>query len=308
MNFLEQIKINCRKTPFFSLIFGFLLLGIGFIFLNPLAWLLLSSLYGINQESMREILQHTDLFPANRNLLLSIIGLTQVFTWGFAGWTMIGLNGDEIQTPLHKRFGPTTYIGILMMFAAIPLIQTLAFNSDTFSLPEGFDGLESWIKSRESQSFDMIRSFIITQDFSCFLINLLMLALVPAVCEEMFFRGFIQKTLEKTVSPLTALFLTAFIFSFMHFQFFGFFSRLFLGCILGYLFYLTKSIFPGILAHFAYNGLMVFMGYGAGLTNHPFPEGEAKGHYPWYWVGLSLLLTLGLGWSLYRMYFPEKET
>ncbi len=305
MNFSELIRINCIKNPYFSLIIGFMLLGLGFIIINPLVWVSLSAIYGIKQEEITSLLRNTELYVANRSLLLSIIGLTQVFTWGLAGWCMIYLNGEG-RYPKVKSHLLVLYFGILMMFASIPLIQVLAFNSDTFQLPESLSGLEHWIKGRESQSFDMIRSFIITHSLSDFLINLLMLAAVPAICEEMFFRGFIQKTFTRIVDARYAVLLGAFIFSFMHFQFFGFFSRLMLGGILGYLFYLTGSIYPGMIAHFAYNGLMVVMGYAAGVTGYEFPDGEAKGNYPWYWVFASVLLTFALGFRLYRIYYPPK--
>lgn len=265
----------------------------------------LSAIYGIKQEEITTLLRDTDLYVANRYLLLSVIGLTQVFTWGLAGWGMIYFNGDG-RYPEIKNHLLVIYSGVLMMFASIPLIQFLAFSSDTFQLPESMSGLESWIKSRESQSFDMIRSFIITRSFSDFLINLLMLAAVPAICEEMFFRGFIQKTLTRVISARHAIFWGAVIFSFMHFQFFGFFSRLLLGGILGYLFYLTGSIYPGMIAHFAYNGLMVGMGYAAGVTGYEFPDGEAKGSYPWYWVFISVFFTFTLGFRIYRIYHPPK--
>ncbi len=300
MIFLESVGIYCQKSPFFSLVTGFLILGLGFVLIIPMLSGGLGYMYGINPQTLKSLLSNEAQLRLYHSFVLSLVGLTQVFTWGLAGWTMINLNREGGYPPV-KNYFPVIYSGVLMMFASIPLIQTLSFNSETFHLPDFLKALENWIEARESQSLDMIKIFIITSDTGQMLVNLLMLALVPAVCEEMFFRGFIQKTLNRIVSAEWAIVIAATFFSFMHFQFFGFFSRLILGGILGYLFYLTRSIYPGIIAHFAYNGLMVLFGYGAGVTGYPPPEGEAMGAYPWYWTLFSIVLTFIIGVRLFRL-------
>ena len=94
------------------------------------------------------------------------------------------------------------------------------------------------------------------------LFNLFLIALIPAIGEEMFFRGVIQKKLKNILrNPHIAILITAFIFSAIHMQFFGFLPRFFLGVILGYLFYYSGSLWMPIIAHFINNALAILLMY-----------------------------------------------
>ena len=80
--------------------------------------------------------------------------------------------------------------------------------------------------------------------------------------EELTFRGVLQQALTKGCkNPHIAIILTAAIFSFIHFQFYGFFPRMFLGLVLGYMFYATGSIWTSIAMHFLNNGTAVVVYY-----------------------------------------------
>ena len=94
------------------------------------------------------------------------------------------------------------------------------------------------------------------------LFNLFLIAIIPAIGEEMFFRGVIQKKLKNILrNPHIAILITSFIFSAIHMQFFGFLPRFFLGIILGYLFYYSGSLWMPIIAHFINNALAVLLKY-----------------------------------------------
>ena len=97
--------------------------------------------------------------------------------------------------------------------------------------------------------------------FGGLLLNLLIIALIPAVGEELTFRGVLQQGLMRKMNPHVAIVISAAIFSFIHFQFFGFLPRLFLGLLLGYMFYITGSLWTSILMHFVNNGTVVVLYY-----------------------------------------------
>jgi membrane protease YdiL (CAAX protease family) len=194
-----------------------------------------------------------------------------------------------------------------MMFAAIPLVQAVALDAESFRLPAFLSSFDQWMRMREHQSFLMIKSFIDTKNFMSLCLNLVVLAFVPAVCEELFFRGFLQKTLGDIFSPFAAIFLTACIFSILHFQFYGIFSRLLLGGIIGYLYYLSGNITPGILAHFAYNSLMVVIGYIYRLSGLEIPDIEEKAwRQPLPWLIVSFIVLVVLIHLSYRMIHEER--
>jgi membrane protease YdiL (CAAX protease family) len=96
-------------------------------------------------------------------------------------------------------------------------------------------------------------------------INVLMMAILPAFGEELLFRGVLQRQFHKIVgNPHMAIMLTAIIFSAIHLQFLGFFSRAILGMLFGYLFYFSRNIWLPIIAHFINNflALMLILLYG----------------------------------------------
>ena len=80
--------------------------------------------------------------------------------------------------------------------------------------------------------------------------------------QELLFRSVIQKSLIKLFKNAhVAIIVTAIIFSAFHFDFFGFFPRMILGIMLGYMFYLSGSIFPSMLMHFVNNATIVLIYY-----------------------------------------------
>lgn len=93
-------------------------------------------------------------------------------------------------------------------------------------------------------------------------VNLTLVALVPAVLEELYFRGALQKTLKDwSGKGWLAVMVTAIIFSAFHFSFYGFLSRMALGILLGLIFDYTKTIWLPILLHFINNGVAIISIY-----------------------------------------------
>ena len=97
---------------------------------------------------------------------------------------------------------------------------------------------------------------------STLLLNLLVCALLPAVCEEFFFRGSLQQVLLRwSKNTHVAIWLTGFIFSAIHFQIDGFVARWLLGAYLGYLLVWSGSLWLPILAHFLHNALSILIAH-----------------------------------------------
>jgi hypothetical protein len=92
-----------------------------------------------------------------------------------------------------------------------------------------------------------------------------MIAILPALGEELLFRGLIQHLISRWFrNSHVAIFGTAFLFSFIHFQFFGFVPRFLLGLYFGYLLFWSGSLWLPIVAHLINNGLAVFYYHYAG--------------------------------------------
>jgi hypothetical protein len=94
------------------------------------------------------------------------------------------------------------------------------------------------------------------------LFSLLVMALAPAIFEEVFFRGGLQQMMTKvTGKAILSIIVTSLIFSAIHFSFYGFLSRFALGIVLGFLFFESKNIWVPILAHFLNNAIAVIQIY-----------------------------------------------
>jgi membrane protease YdiL (CAAX protease family) len=125
-----------------------------------------------------------------------------------------------------------------------------------------------------------------------FIQNVIVMAAIPALCEEWLFRGVIQKKLVDAMPrPWLGILLGAIVFSAIHFQFAGFIPRLFLGVMLGYLYFFSGNIWISIWGHFVFNGIQVLSKY----LNIQNEEVTADGFIPnpdLIWVILSSLLTI----------------
>ncbi len=131
-------------------------------------------------------------------------------------------------------------------------------NSISDYIPKVVEGM----KQMEDAAEEATKAFLKMDNIGDLLFNLFLIAIIPAIGEEMFFRGIIQKKLKNILrNPHVAILITSFIFSAIHMQFFGFLPRFFLGVILGYLFYYSGNLWMSVIAHFANNALAVFLAY-----------------------------------------------
>ena len=91
-------------------------------------------------------------------------------------------------------------------------------------------------------------------------LNLVLIAVFAGVGEELFFRGVLQRLFIKIFkNPWAGILVTAFIFSAIHLQFYGFIPRFILGILLGLLYWYSGSLWPSIIAHFVYDAFAVVM-------------------------------------------------
>lgn len=153
------------------------------------------------------------------------------------------------------------FIGVAVMFASLPVTNQLTIWNEKMSLG-AFKALEDLLKQMEDTAGDLTERMLQVDTVWELLFNLLVIALIPALGEELTFRGMLQQALVKGCKNAhVGIFLSAAIFSFIHFQFYGFLPRMFLGLLLGYMFYYSGSLWTSILMHFVNNGAAVVVAY-----------------------------------------------
>jgi len=185
-------------------------------------------------------------------------------------------------------------IGVVLMFISLPVTNQLSRWNEAMSFIPAFEKLEDYLKMLEETASATTEKMLNVNTIGGLLLNLLVIALIPAIGEELTFRGVLQQGLMRKMNPHLAIFLSAAIFSFIHFQFYGFLPRMFLGLLLGYMFYITGSLWTSILMHFVNNGTAVVVAFleHKGLTS---VDAETFGATSNLWLmGASLVITVTL--------------
>ena len=237
--------------------------------------------------------------------LLFMQGLQTIVLFGVTALVGVWFTEDYVnplrQMLLNKGLSvQQSLIAFLFAVAALPMISMLADWNNGIELPSFLASVEEMMRQMEEQAKVLTERFLQTSSVGMMVANLFVMALLPAVCEEMMFRGWLQRVLGKSVNYHTAIWVSAFVFSAIHFQFYGFIPRTLIGAALGYLYYYTGSLWASILAHFVNNAAAVvfaFLSYN-GYINIDFDligTGDT-----WYLSVASLAVCLALMFRLKR--------
>lgn len=149
-----------------------------------------------------------------------------------------------------------------LIFLYLPISNWFSLINSWLKLPESLSGLETWMKNSENEANSLTEAFLSSSSIKGLFVNILMIGILPAIGEELIFRGILQKLFIKWTNNIhIGIVITALVFSFIHFQFYGFLPRFMLGVIFGYLFVWSGSIWVPILIHFINNTSIVIVGF-----------------------------------------------
>ncbi|TDO02720.1 CPBP family intramembrane glutamic endopeptidase [Sunxiuqinia elliptica] len=163
----------------------------------------------------------------------------------------------------RKLDGGVAIVGLLAVLVAGPLVGFTGALNEQMHLPEALSGIESWMRTMEDQAASLIERFIQVETVWGLLFNLFMIAVIPAIGEELLFRGVVQKIFtQMTRNYHWGIWISAFLFSALHMQFYGFIPRMVLGALFGYLLVYSGSMWLPILAHFVNNAVGVLILHG----------------------------------------------
>ncbi len=217
--------------------------------------------FGDNPNSLYDYLSLTEV-------LLSQVLYTVVFTF-VTPWFYLRLFAK-------KKFEQLSITGIDPKLAIITVLGTFSFMfvnayviewNTNIVLPEFMSGFEEWAKELERQLAETTEKFTDFQNFPEFMVGLIAISILPGIGEEFLFRGVLQNSLHKwTKNVHVAIWVSAFLFSAIHLQFYGLFPRMLLGALFGYLYVWSGSLWYAIIAHIANNGIAVIIAY-ATTTN-----------------------------------------
>lgn len=191
---------------------------------------------------------------------------------------------------------------IILILVALPAINLVGYFNQQISLPAFLEPLEQWMKTSEESAARLTEQFLNVTTYGGLIINILLMALLPAVAEELTFRGVLQRLFQTKGNEVIrqkgnrvhiAIWCSAILFSAIHMQFYGFLPRMLMGALFGYALVWTGSLWIPILMHFTNNAMAVFLYFLAIRSGWDMNKVDTIGTNDTLWLGVvSLVLTI----------------
>lgn len=282
---------NQKLNPIAQFAFLLIFVGVGIMLYSSLAGLFATNVMNVKPGSdLHQIL----LQPENLKYSRLIQFFSSVLMWGLPAIMVAVVSGPDPMGQLGCNdllSGKQSFFVIFMIVAGILLSGALAELNKMIPLTK--DWVDYFQKLEDEYNKDVmgLANMKTTNDY---IFTLIILALTPALFEEMFFRGCLQQiTISLTKKPFWGIFITSVLFSAVHISFYGFLPRLFLGLMLGYIFYLSKNLWLSILAHFLNNAFTVTVIFGISRSGKLTPD-SMDDTYPLYYglIGGAAIILL----------------
>lgn len=261
---------------------------------------------------MAAVMANPEGFKQGWNFTMVSQGVLLFIGFGGAALALASISGYR----WADYFAPRRPVRLWALLAAavlvilmLPLMSALVEWNAKTHFPAFLHDFEVWARASEDRAQALTKYLTQFTSPGRFVVGVLVVAVVPAIAEELFFRGVIQRNLMQWFSPHLGIWLAAALFSAIHFQFFGFFPRFVLGLVLGYLYQWSGNILVSMAAHFTQNAFQLLLLYlqQRHLLGADF-DPESTNALPWTWVAISAVLSGGLLYYMYQNLVPPGPT
>lgn len=297
----SNLKLGDSRVPgawgSLLVLVGFLLIGMAVG--NVLALAILALFFSTDANGvivlLNQLISEPSNVPNGWNAMMILQGTVHFFSYLFPALVYWLFIERKTFSDFQFKTSPTAkswLLALLLVLAFMPVnSKFIEWNAD-MNLPDALSGLESWMRDKEDQLASLTKFLTSYTHFWQLLIALFVVALLPALGEEILFRGVLQrKLMQEWNNPHVSIWVSAAVFSAIHFQFYGFIPRMLLGAVFGYLYYWTGSIRIAIVAHFLNNGFVLLMMYLYNIKVLTINIEETK-TMPWVMVLTSLVMTV----------------
>jgi uncharacterized protein len=221
--------------------------------------------------------------------LIILVGLDPGYRTGILNMKTLSLNDILLVT--------------ILAFCTFPLTGLAGQFNSGLTLPDWLSGVEQWMRNKEDYADHLLDVIMTSGTFGGMLLNVLIIAALPAISEELIFRGVLQRIFHNLFrSGHLAVWITSLLFSAMHLQFYGFLPRSILGLIFGYLFLWSKNIWLPITAHFVNNAVPSIAAYIKGWETINEPSLSINGRQI-----TGTIVSLGIG-IIILAYFRRRSS
>jgi uncharacterized protein len=227
--------------------------------------------YGVSIDELYKLF--TDPAKADRDMITLYSGLSSLFRFMIVpGFYFLFTDKDALDflRPSQRlKIGPSLMI-IALIVCLVPVISVVYQLNNSLSFPDWMSGFEATMRANEDRAREYSSVIVASKGVGALMTAIIVAALIPGIAEEIFFRGIVQTKLQSIFrKDYYAVLACAALFSFIHFQFFGFLPRLLQGVLIGYIFLWSRNIWYPVIAHTVNNMIGVLMIYfiGPQVTN-----------------------------------------
>lgn len=261
MDLTHPLKNYLDRSYYNRALFLVLLVCVGASFFSFIGFVISELLLGVpllTQPDLLDNLTEPQLLPALR--LMQILQAFGMMIIPAATYLILTMSRHELRSLFVTPERQPVMLSIVFFMVAFPLVNFLAYWNETWQLP-GFLG--EWSLTKDDQAGKLTTMLLDMPNGLMLALNLLMIGLLPAIGEELIFRGILQRGILKwSGNPHAAIWLAAIVFSAVHFQILGFVPRLLMGVAMGYLFFWSGNLWYPMIAHLTNNSMAVLLNYG----------------------------------------------
>lgn len=299
------------NPPFTSLLLIVLVLLLGWVVVGPMVGFFVASLFYDGtivelKDQFKSTHPEEKAFAAFMIMqaMVSFIGLILIPA------VYIRFSQQKLLAPFFRKESQLPMKALLVCLLGLATIVALSpitqWNMHVH-FPEWLGGFEEWARNLEDKGI-VLTKFMTDFDSPLeFVLGLFIIAVLPAIGEEFVFRGLIQHELWRSSRNIhVAIWLSAILFSAFHFQFFGFFPRVFLGALFGYLYYWSGNLLIPMIAHFfnnAFSLTMLYL-YNEGVSKVDIDDNTS---IPFSLVAVCVVITFGLLYFFRKHYLTTQE-
>lgn len=229
--------------------------------------------------SVAQVLLSRIVDTQNTGILLAEQAVMSVLMFGFPVWMLIKLykypTKDFLKIDFSGKKIKIAVAAAVISLLLLPIVEVITEWNSNWHFGAALQEFENSLRRASEVTEALMSRILMVSNLGSFVTNLFVIALVPAVVEELFFRCGLQQLLAKcTKNTHVAILFTAVIFSIAHGDMFGFVPRFLLGLILGYLFYYSQSLLVNMTFHFVNNATVVVVCsmYGTGILSGDFSQ------------------------------------
>lgn len=280
---------------FFLLLFSFTGLLLSIVFISILAPVM-GGIDSLNFIRVMQVFQSVFIFL--------VPALLCAYLFNEDGWQYL-----KIKKAVNLK---VLIYSIILIVAIQPLISFTGYYNKMMTLPESLSELEQSMQAMENSAAALLERLMADHSPDVVIANFIVIAVAAGITEEFFFRGSLQQLVKKIChNRHVTVWITAFIFSFIHFQFYGFVPRMLLGALLGYIFLWSGNLWIPVIVHTLNNALSVALYYKFHSTA-VYDRLESFGTGDTVWATVASIAVTGVILSLlsreYQRNNPEEFT